>query len=139
MTEEASQRHLSRLKSVALALLMILLFILLPCVPFVLAVWYHEGGEGAYFITKAIAILMGVGSIMGLFMVPIERATEDGKGKSFKVVEVMDVLCKIFLSFIGLYVVAAGVNQLWRQSWEISLMSAGALAFVIYYWMMRKQ
>jgi len=61
------------------------------------------------------------------------------KGKWLTVVEFVNGLCIAIALLAGVYALLIGAVQLWDESWQAFLLSAGVLAFVIYFYIAKTE
>jgi len=90
-------------------------------------------GDSGLALGKVFLAMAGVAFIVYIPAWVMNEAVRR-KGKLLKVVEIVVFLLGLGLFFVGLYVLIQGVAHLWKEDWQVTLASAGALAIVIYFW-----
>ncbi len=85
-----------------------------------------------------LLLFAGLGVIVLVPKLLIDLALER-KGKWLTVVEFVNGLCIAIALLAGVYALLIGAVQLWDESWQAFLLSAGVLAFVIYFYIAKTE
>jgi hypothetical protein len=84
-------------------------------------------------IVWGILILAGFFTAVSLPAWLIDIAWER-KGKWLSAAWIITGLCMVIAGFSAVYALIVGIAKLWDENWRIGLVSAGAVAFIVYFY-----
>jgi ABC-type Fe3+ transport system permease subunit len=77
-------------------------------------------------------------ALIGFVAVLIVLAADRKKGRIYKIVEVINAICIIFLIFVGLWCLVEGMHKLYTENFNWFILVICAAAFSLYYWIRGK-
>src|SRR6266498_639082 len=80
-----------------------------------------------------LLLVMAMLAVLSVPKVLVDVAWQKG-GKWLTVAWVVNGICIVIVAFAGLYALIIGLTKFWDEDWKVGLLAAGALAFVVYFY-----